>query len=629
MARIIALVALLTIANQSAIRNLQSAILNSPDGHLRLRLWTDDTHRVRYDVTRDNVPVVEPSVLGFVVDRVDLTRDADIVGSTRSSTDREYLVRGVHAHARDRSNDAHVDLRHRATSAAFAIEMRAFETGVAFRYVAARAGTRTPDDRTEFRLPGDATVWYHGLDGHYEGVHVKRTVADVPFGDWAAPPVTFRLARGGYASITEGALANYSGMALEADGAGTFHARLGHAQPIGYPFYLRYPAADTHRLAAAASVAGPITTPWRIVLAAPGLDALVNSDVVRNVAAPPDPALFPDGASTPWIAPGRAVWRFLDGGDNTFDGLKAFTALAERLGFEYHVVEGIWQRWTPEQLRDFVDDAKRRHVGIWLWKDSRAIPTVDKQREFFDLCRDLGVVGAKIDFFDHEAKEIIDRYQSILREAAERHIMVDFHGADKPTGGDRTFPNELTREGIQGLEHRTMETWATHNATLPFTRFLAGPADYTPVVFGERRKETSWAHQIATAVIFTSPLLVYGAHPQSLLDNPAVDVIKAIPSVWDETRVLAPSDIGELAAFARRSGGDWFVGILNGAQARTLKVDLGFLPAGKSFAATLVRDNPADAAAVAIEKAVVTSATPLGVEMRPGGGFVARLAAAQ
>src|SRR5262249_43246145 len=157
---------------------------------------------------------------------------------------------------------------------------------------------------------------------------------------------------------------------------------------------------------------------------------------------------------------------------------------------------------------------------------------------------------------------------------AKRQLMFDFHGANKPTGEARMWPNELTREGVQGLEHRTTPSWARHNATLPFTRYLAGAADYTPVVFGERRKETSWAHQIATAAVFPTPLLVYGAHPQSLLDSPAVDVIKSLPSIWDETIVLPPSDIGDIAAFARRRGDDWYVAIVNGPDAKSVKIDL-------------------------------------------------------
>jgi alpha-glucosidase len=167
-----------------------------------------------------------------------------------------------------------------------------------------------------------------------------------------------------------------------------------------------------------------------------------------------------------------------------------------------------------------------------------------------------------------------------------------------------------------------MEAWGAFNATFPFVRMLAGHADYTPVVFGERRRETSWAHQIASAAILTSPVLVYGGNPASFLSNPAVEMIKAIPSVWDETRVLAPSEIGELALFARRKGGDWFIAAMNGPSERTINVDLSFLPAG-SYRALIVRDRKDDAAAVAVETRILSRT--LDVAMRPSGGFIARL----
>src|SRR5439155_21300661 len=136
--------------------------------------------------------------------------------------------------------------------------------------------------------------------------------------------------------------------------------------------------------------------------------------------------------------------------------------------------------------------------------------------------------------------------------------------------------NEMTREAIRGMEYRSMETRAVHNTTLPFTRFLAGHADYTPVHFGERRRETSWPHQIATAIVFTSSVMIYGANPKSIMDNPAADLIKSIPAVWDETVVPSGSEIGEVAMFARRKGATWFVGILNGSNARKIKLPLSF-----------------------------------------------------
>jgi alpha-glucosidase len=234
-------------------------------------------------------------------------------------------------------------------------------------------------------------------------------------------------------------------------------------------------------------------------------------------------------------------------------------------------------------------------------------------------------VGAKIDFFDHEAKEIIDLYQALLRSAAEHKIMVEFHGANKPAGESRTWPNEMTREAIRGLEYRSMNLRSTHNTTLPFTRFLAGHADYTPMHFGERRRETSWAHQIASAIVFTSPLMIYGAHPQHILDNPAAELIKTIPSVWDETIVLPQSEIGELAGFARRRDDTWFIGILNGLTGRTMRVTLQFL-GRQNYHATLVRDQMDQPAAVRMENVTLNRGGGLTITMRAGGGFAARLA---
>jgi alpha-glucosidase len=201
--------------------------------------------------------------------------------------------------------------------------------------------------------------------------------------------------------------------------------------------------------------------------------------------------------------------------------------------------------------------------------------------------------------------------------------MVNFHGANKPAGEGRIWPNELTREGVYGLEHRSMPAWARHNATLPFTRYLAGPGDYTPVVFGERRRETSWAHQIATAAVFTSPLLVYGGHPQSLLDSPAVEMIRSIPAVWDETRVLPPSEIGDVAVLARRRASTWFLAIVNGPEARTVRLEPAFLPPGPHDA-LIVGDVPENPAAVTVERGTVSRSRTLVIALRPGGGYIAR-----
>ena len=452
--------------------------LTSPSGLVSFDLTRDASGALVYSIRLGNDLVVEPSAVGIVVDGSNLGSGVEIGRAQSYTVDERYPWYGVHSTATNRCRGSRVALKHTATGTSWTLDARACDDGAAFRYLVPGAADmrRTPNEATTFRWPAGSVVWSHDFEGHYEGVHAKRDVGSVPAGDWAAPPLTVRLPRNtGYASVTESALVGYGGLALRADGQRGYAARLGHEEPVSYPYRLRYKPEDIERLAKPAAIAGTITSPWRVVITGRTLNALVNADIVHNLAPTPDRALFPEAAPD-WVKPGRAVWRFLDGGDNTFEGVKGFTRLGQELGFEYHVVEGLWQRWTDEQMREFMDDAKQRHVGIWLWKDSRALATVDEQRAFFDKCRALGVVGAKIDFFDHEAKEMIDRYQSILRESAERHIMENFHGANQPAGEARTWPHELTREGVYGLEHRQAAEWARHNTTLPFTRFLAGAA---------------------------------------------------------------------------------------------------------------------------------------------------------
>jgi alpha-glucosidase len=619
-----ALFAALALGAPSAQR--RSNAITSPDGHIVLMVETGPAGQLTWSAALDRDPVIATSPLGIVVDGQSLGAGVEIRGEDRYRVDETFPWRGVHATANNRANGARFTVRHTASGQTFVVDTRVSNDSAAFRIVVDGAGRRVPDAGSAFVIPTGATIWSHGLRNHYEDQYIRRRIEEMPAGEWAAPPVTFKLAGNrGYASITEADLHDYPGMALQAGGNSTLHERLGHSHPASYPYVLRYKEDNAKRLAVPAAIDGRITTPWRVVMIGRNLDTLVNSDAVHGLAAPPDRKLFPDGMATTWIKPGRAVWRYLDGGESSFEAIKEFSRLAGELGFEYQVVEGLWQKWTDEQLKELIDYSRARRVGIFLWRHSNTLQTPAERRPLFEKLAALGVAGLKIDFLDHEAKEVIDLYQGILRDAAEYKLMVNFHGANKPTGAARTWPNEITREGIYGLEHRSAPEWATFNTTMPFTRMLAGHADYTPVVFGERRKETSWAHQIATAVVLTSPLLVYGGHPSSLLASPAADVIKSIPSVWDETRVLPPSEIAELAIFARRRGDTWFVGGLNGSTARTVALDPSFLGSGR-YTATIVRDVLDNDAALTVESREARRGQTLQLPVRAAGGFVVRFA---
>lgn len=597
----------------------------SPDGNVKLTILPN-AERLTFTVTLGNTTVLDPSTIVMNLDGYDLSAGVVFGKVERYEVNETYLWHGVHSTAVNRCSGARISLRNDLSFIDYILDVRVFNDGTVFRHVIPgdEGASRVPDEYTTFVIPAGSTVWYHDLGGHYEAAYEKNNISDVPPGQWMGPPVTFRLpGSAGYASITEANLVNYSGMALEADGRRGLITGLGHRQPLNYPYELRYGRDEARRLGKPASVTGTITTPWRVVMVAANLNTLVNCDIVHNLCPAPDPKYFPDGIKTDWVKPGRSVWRYVDGGDGSFEGLKGFSRMAGQLGIEYHILEGLWRRWSDEQIKEIVEFSRERGVRLLFWVHGNRLRTPEARKEFFSRLHNLGVGGAKIDFFDHEAKETVDLYEELLKGAAKYRMVVDFHGANKPTGRERTWPNELVREAVRGMESSRLKERARHETILPFTRYLAGPADYTTMHFGQRRGDTTWTHQIASLAIFDSPLLTIAAHPQSVLDNPAVEVIKSIPAVWDETIVLPGSRIGELAIFARRTGDTWFLAIMCGARAKTIRVPLSFLSDGR-YNASLVRDNQENVAAVVLEDRTVRRGDTLTIKMTSGGGFVGR-----
>ena len=597
----------------------------SPDGNVKLTILPN-AERLSFTVTLGNTVVIDPSTIVMNLDGYDLSSGVVFGNVDRYEIDETYPWHGAHSTAANKCNGAKISLQHDLSFTGYVLEVRVFNDGAAFRHVIGgdQNASRVPDEYTTFVVPTGSTLWYHDLGGHYEAAYKKNDISDVPPGQWAGPPVTFKLSgEVGYGSITEANLVDYAGMALEADGRRGLVTGLGHRQPLNYPYELRYGREQANRLGKPAPVSGTITTPWRVVMVGSDLNTLVNSTIIPNLCPPADPKYFPDGIKTAWVKPGRAVWRYLDGGDRSFEGMKEFSRLAGQLGYEYHILEGFWSRWSDEQIKEIVEYSKQQGVRVLFWKHSNQLGTPEQREEFFTKLHSLGVAGTKIDFLDHEAKEVIDHYEALLRKSAENQMVVNFHGANKPTGRARTWPNEVVREAVRGMESSSLRERARHETILPFARYLAGHADYTTMHFGDRRQDTTWTHQIASLAIFASPLLTVAAHPQAVLDNPAVDVIKSIPAVWDETIVLQESAIGELAIFARRTGRTWFLAVMCGPDARTIQVPLSFLVEGQ-YNASLVCDDKENDAAVVMKNRPARRGDTLTIEMSSGGGFVGR-----
>ncbi|MGB7157724.1 MAG: glycoside hydrolase family 97 N-terminal domain-containing protein, partial [Tepidisphaeraceae bacterium] len=304
----------LSIASSARAQLREALTVKSPEGNVEIKLLPGEP-RLRFTVVMNGTTVIEPSPIAFTLDGVDLAEGAAPTPARQNyAVNEEYPTRGAHALAVNYCNGIRQTMKHAGSGQEFTIDLRAYRNGAAFRFIVpGDAGKgHVPDETTTFTLPAGTMAWSHNLRGHYEGVYEKRDVAAIESGTWHASPITFKLPGGAYAVVTEAALANYSGMALEADGQRGFRIGLGHRQPVSHPYELRYTKEDIARLSKPAVIDGTITTPWRVVMLAPDLNGLVNSDLITNLNPPPDKKLFPEGALTAWVLPGRAVWRYLD-----------------------------------------------------------------------------------------------------------------------------------------------------------------------------------------------------------------------------------------------------------------------------------------------------------------------------
>lgn len=588
--------------------------LRSPGGKIKARVFDGDDGQLFYSVTRGGIAVIEDSPLGITVDGAQLALRTVLGPSRQRTVDERYPWRGVKSEAVDHCSAAEIAVRHVQSGVGWTIEARAYDDGFAFRYVVPGEGARTVNGEcTAWRLPEGSAIWFQTETRHYEAVHQRRRVEEVADGTHMGPPVTVELPDGTHAAITEANLLEYSGMTVRATGSAILRAAF-QDNPRGW------------------QLEGEIRSPWRVVMTGPGLDDLVNCDIVPNVSDPPDPELFPQGMRTAWVRPGRSLWNWWSASPIDHRDQSAWVDAAARMGYEFHLVDAGWEEnWHErgkdkwELLDELTDYARARGVAVSIWKHWSQIAGAETRRDFLRRCAESGAAGVKVDFLDSESLARVRFIRSTLRIAAENRLLVNFHGAPKPTGEPRTFPNEVTREGIMGLEYNKWSALPPHHyCSLPFTRLLAGHGDFTPTTFQPNMmKGTTPAFQLASAVVFTSPLLHWADKHEVYAKSPACEFMTTIPSTWDETRVLPCSRIGELAAFARRGNGSWFLGVMNAGDARTLEMPLQFLADGP-WRATLVKDARRAPGGMAVDAKSVRGGERLSVDLPKGGGLTAR-----
>jgi lysophospholipase L1-like esterase len=304
----------------------------------------------------------------------------------------------------------------------------------------------------------------------------------------------------------------------------------------------------------------------------------------------------------------------------------------------YHADADITRSIPQIDLPGLVRYGADRGVGIWVWAHWKALD--QHMEEALAYYEKLGIKGIKVDFMDRDDQEMVAFYHRLLASTARHKLMVNLHGAYRPTGLNRTWPHYLTQEGVLGAEYNkwTRRITATHNLTLPFTRMLLGPMDYTPGGFRNVRPEnfqprhigpmvmTTREHQLAMYVVYESPFAVVADSPDAYAgDTASIDFLKQVPTTWDETRVVT-GEIGEYIAVMRRRGGDWYIGAMTNESARTLKLPLDFLPAGP-YQATFYLDGkePADLRRETRRIDVTAQTLTLPVSLAANGGAVIRL----
>ena len=603
---VVAVVLLGTVVRAAEVK------VNSPDG--KAVIAVTDAGGLSYSVLFDGREVVGKSRFGIIANGVDLGANVTLGKSSSRKIRESYSMFGGHSQALNNCRETTVSVRS-AAGDNYELDVRAYNDGVALRSrLVAKAGRKIDGEASEWKMAGNPLAWFQTDFGSYEGIFQSSPLNDLSDGKKIPLPITFSLPNGGYALVTEANLLNYSDLGVQATADHSLRA------------YFHAPS-DRNGW----TTDDAVVQPWRVTLLTRDLNALANSDLIANLC----PAAPPELAKAKWIQSGRSSWQWWSSGGPVYSDQHQWVDWTKDLGFEYYLVDEGWRSWKADGkdnwacLREVCDYAKSRGVKIWIWLNSNEVPNAARRTDIFDRAVALGVVGVKIDFEPEANVRWVNWYDETLREAAARKLMVDFHGANKPIGRERTWPNEMTRESIRGHEYHILRYRRTlpppHDTILPFTRYVIGAGDYTPTVFNPRElRGFTWARELAQAVVFTSPFLCYADHPTNYLNNTAMDVMRTIPSVWDETIVLPGSDIGKCAAFARRSGKTWFIGAINGGQATTLDFSLDFLGRGR-FKMIQLADAPDRDDGWRREEKAVKQGEPLHLALRPGGGCVIEL----
>ena len=598
-------------------------IFEQKDGKLTYRLNYADKEVIQEGELGVNIDnhLVE-SAMGIPVDNSSVwTKGLKVASVENRSEDNTWKpVYGEYAQIRDHYNEMTIHLlkghQQGANGTAYDkrqqylldIIVRAYDEGVAIRYHFPEATNglfmHITEDLTSFRFASGAEA-YHYAWAQAHANKVKLLKSEAAWKDEAERPLTLQLANGLYAAIGEAALTDFVRGKLKLK-------------------------ADTELQMAMFDSADIITAydmPWRFIMVGEkAIDLINNKQMVLNLNAP---CQIQD---TSWIKPGKAfrVCRLdmktcMEGVDFCVDrGLQYIELDAGWYGPEMKMSSSALKVLETRDIDmpKLCQYAKSKGIGVWVYVNQRAL--YQELDQLLPLYEKWGISGIKFGFVQIGSQEWTTWLHNAVKKCADHHIMVDIHDEYRPTGWSRTYPNLMTQEGIGGNEEMPD---AEHNTILPFTRFLCGPADYTPCYFNGRVKNTK-AHQLAMPVVYYSPItfLYWYDLPNVYKGEKELDFWKYCSSVWDESKALQ-GEIGEYIVQARRSGNDWFVGAMTGLQARDITLNTAdFLQKGKKYRVEIYNDVPALNTRTKVSTVVQTikAGKILKLHLQPSGGAALR-----
>jgi alpha-glucosidase len=632
----------------------------SPNGQIEFDLFltqqpdlSESLVRLAYQVFFKGKLLMDTSFMGLNVrDQPILGVNVGLTASKKSTVDETYTVpAGKAKRIRDHYNALTAEyLQNGSLGRRITVEVRVYDDGVAFRYQIPwsnqMAEAQIEDEFTEFQFAKDAESYpliVKNFQTNYEDAYSKLPLSAIHPDSLIALPLLVEQPGVGWVAVTEANIENYPGMYLRHEDDRAMISTL-------------TPRVDDNTYAVLEHA--PSICPWRVLLIGSEPGRLIESNIVGSLNPPS--AI----ADTSWIKPGKAAWNWWSGtqadgvdfksGMNTAT-IKHYIDFAADSKLEYMLIDDGWA--TPGEgnlpaditkpipdidLPEILRYAKSKNVGVWLWAHWTSIQL--QMEQAFALYEKWGVAGVKIDFMNRDDQWMVDYYRQMAKTAAAHHLMVDFHGAYKPDGLSRTWPNVITREGVMGLEYSKWSARITpdHDVMLPFTRMLAGPMDYTPggfdnvttaefeprevkpMVMGTR------AHQLALYVVFDSPLMMVSDYPEAYKGQKDFEFIKEVPASWDETRVVN-GKVGEFVTLARKKGEEWYLGAITNWDSREVSIPVEFLGSGE-YIAEIYSDAP-DAGVnpkhTTIETRRVSASSVLRMNLAPGGGVAVRFSPAK